>query len=148
MILRPAPVQVVPYVPLTPVQKVAVALEILADYVRVRWLLRSRDLRGALATLRARRRAPVAEPGSLTAEEIGVRLGYLVWSTLRLLPTDSRCLMQALVLSAVLARRGLDGELVIGVKSDPEFEAHAWIEHNGCALLPHSDYTDTRLVEV
>jgi hypothetical protein len=147
----PVPVQIIPDVPLTPMQRFAMAFEILTEYLRVRWLLRRSDFRTAVTRLRATRRSTaleVLEPGTRKAEHIGARLGRLVWKTLRLLPTDSRCLMQALVLTAVLARRGLDGDLIIGVKTDPEFEAHAWIEHRGAALLPHEDYSDTRLVEV
>jgi hypothetical protein len=147
----PVPVRIVADVPLSPSQKVALAVEVLADYVRVRWLLRTSDFQAVVARLRAT--APAAgmeaiDPGSRMAEHVGVRLGHVVWKTLRRLPTDSRCLVQALVLTAVLARRGLDGELIIGVRSDPEFTAHAWIEHKGLALLPHEEYTETRLVEV
>lgn len=145
------PVQLVADVPLRPLQKLAMGLEILGEYVRVRWLLRRSDFRTVVARLRATPRAegsePV-EPGGRKAQHFGVRLGRLVWMTLRPLPTDSRCLMQSLVLTAVMARRGLDGQLVIGVRNEAGFEAHAWIEHCGIALLPHGDYTDTRLVEV
>jgi hypothetical protein len=147
----PVSVQVVADVRLSPLERVAMACEILAEYVRVRWLLRRSDFQTAVARLRATPRAPGQEtlvPGSRLAEHIGARLGRLVWKTLRVLPTDSRCLMQALVLTAVLARRGLDGDLIIGVRTEPEFEAHAWIEHRGLALLPHEEYSETRLVEV
>jgi hypothetical protein len=144
------PVRVIPFVPLAPGQKVLLAIELLLSYARVRWLLRTSDLQTTLARLRAtpRRAHSSIEPGSVEAELVGVRLGYLVWSTLRLLPTDSRCLMQALVLTAALARRGLQGELIIGVKSEPEFAAHAWVEHRGTPLLPHEEYDERRLVEV
>jgi transglutaminase superfamily protein len=145
------PVRIVADVPLTRGQRVAMALEILADYVRVRWLLRTADFQTVVRRLRATPPAPGMEaiaPGTRKAEHIGARLGNVVWKTLRRVPTDSRCLVQALVLTAALARRGLHGELIIGVKSDPEFTAHAWIEHGGLPLLPHEEYTDTRLVEV
>lgn len=149
--IRARPVQLVADVPLRPLQKLAIALEILGEYARVRWLLRRSDFRAVVARLRATPRAagtePV-EPGSRLARHFGIRLGRLVWMTLKPLPTDSRCLMQALVLTALMARRGLEGRLVIGVRSEAEFEAHAWIEHCGTALLPHQDYADTRLVEV
>jgi hypothetical protein len=126
-------------------------LEILVDYLRVRWLLRTLDFQTALTRLRATprcERMELLEPGSRKAEHIAARLGNLVWKTLRLFPTDSRCLMKSLVLTAVLARRGLDGDVIIGVKSEPEFTAHAWVEHRGMALLPHEQYDETRLVEV
>ena len=61
------------------------------------------------------------------------RLGYAVARTLRTLPTDSRCLVQALVLYRLLSERGIHSTLVIGARSQPEFAAHAWVEHAGRA---------------
>ncbi|MDQ3569707.1 MAG: lasso peptide biosynthesis B2 protein [Actinomycetota bacterium] len=78
----------------------------------------------------------------------GLRLGRAVSRTLRLLPTDSRCLVRSLVLTALLARRGLSSLLVIGVRSDPEFAAHAWVEHAGRPLLPPGEETFQRLLEL
>jgi hypothetical protein len=53
--------------------------------------------------------------------------------------------MQSLVLIGLLSRRGISSVLVIGVKSSPDFEAHAWVEHNDRALLPSGEFR--RLVE-
>jgi hypothetical protein len=78
----------------------------------------------------------------------GRRLGYAVVRTLRLLPTDSRCLMRSLVLTRLLARRGIAGTLVIGVRTGERFEAHAWVEHSGTPLLDPGDATFRRLVEL
>ena len=145
------PVQVIADVKLTPFETVAMAVEVLREYVRVRWLLRRSDFRTVVSELRKTPRSPAAEilePGSRKAEHIGYRLGVFVWKTLRVLPTDSRCLMQSLVLTAVMTRRGLDGQLIIGVRNDDEFQAHAWIEHRGVALLPHEEFSDNRLLEV
>jgi len=66
------------------------------------------------------------------------RLARAVQRTLSVLPLDARCLMQSLVLTALLARRGIQTELLIAVKPRDEFEAHAWVEYNGHALLPDS----------
>jgi hypothetical protein len=44
--------------------------------------------------------------------------------------------MRSLVLTRVLARRGIDSRLVIGVHPGERFAAHAWLEHDGAALLP------------
>ena len=55
-------------------------------------------------------------------------------------PLDSSARHQSLFLTAMLARRGIDSNVVIGVRSDPEFAAHAWVERNGVALLPPGDY--------
>jgi hypothetical protein len=57
--------------------------------------------------------------------------------TITVLPADSRCLMRSLVLTRLMARRGLGSTLVLSVSpQQPQFEAHAWIEHAGVALLP------------
>ena len=55
--------------------------------------------------------------------------------TLTALPADSRCLMSSLVLTRLLARRGIDSELVIAVEPGEQFGAHAWVEHDGSPLL-------------
>ena len=144
------PVRVVADVKLTPFETVAMAGEILRDYARVRWLLRRHDLPTVVARLRATTCATGDQiaPGTRLANHIGYRLGVFVWKTLRVLPTDSRCLMQSLVMTAVMSRRGLDGRLVIGVRPGDEFEAHAWVEHRGVALLPDDEYAHRRLLEV
>jgi Transglutaminase-like superfamily len=125
--------------------KLALGLEILAAYARVRWLLWRCDLVTTLKRLRGE------GPGSRAARHDdlgGQRLGNAVGRTLRVLPTDSRCLMRSLVLSSLLARRQIDSSLVIGVRSDPSFAAHAWVEQDGEALLPDGEEHYLRLVEL
>jgi Transglutaminase-like superfamily len=114
------------------VTRVVLAGEIVATYARVRWALRRRDVRAVLGELRSLSRGmrsddPVAD---------GRRLGRAVQRTLAVLPTDSRCLMQSLVLTRLLARRGIDTRLVIAVRPGQRFAAHAWVEHGEAALLP------------
>ena len=124
-------------------RKVALGVEILAAYVRARWLLRRADVLGALDALRSvippegRRARTVRED-----EVLGRRLGRAVVRVLDLLPTDSRCLVCSLVLTRLLARRGIPSALVIGVASEPAFTAHAWVETGDVPLLsPHEpDY--------
>jgi hypothetical protein len=71
-----------------------------------------------------------------------------VTKTLRVLPTDSRCLVQSLVLSRLLATRGIPSTLVIGARSDSTFMAHAWVEHGGYPLLPQEGFEEYRLLEL
>jgi hypothetical protein len=71
-----------------------------------------------------------------------------VGRTLGALPADAQCLTRSLVLTSLLARRGIASSLVIGVKPEPEFEAHAWVESNGTPLLPPNEGEFTRLVEI
>ena len=61
---------------------------------------------------------------------------------------DSRCLMQSVVLVAMLARRGAEASLVIGVRPGVDFGAHAWVELAGRALLPTFGDDFARLVEL
>ena len=66
----------------------------------------------------------------------GVRLGRAVQRTLRAVPVDARCLITALVLTRMLARRGIASSFVLGVRRQPDFAAHAWLERDNVPLLP------------
>jgi hypothetical protein len=65
----------------------------------------------------------------------GVRLGQAMGKTLRHIPFDARCLMRSLVLTRLLAMRGIEASLVIAVRSEPSFKAHAWVEADGVPLI-------------
>jgi hypothetical protein len=127
--------------------KVALGLEILAAYARVRWLLWRGDVASTLQRLRDEVSESSAQPPAWDPVS-GARLGRAVGRTLRLLPTDSRCLMRSLVLSSLLARRQVESSVVIGVRPAPRFAAHAWVEHRGQALLPSAEADYRRLVEL
>jgi hypothetical protein len=114
-------------------RKLALACEIAASYARARVNLRRGGIRGALAALRA---VPPSAGGAGDPVQTGRRLGRAVARTLAVLPADSRCLMRSLVLTELLARRGIDSRLVIAVRPGEQFAAHAWIEHDGTPLLP------------
>jgi hypothetical protein len=136
-------------VSLTPPQRIALTLEILWTYCGVRWAIRGDDLPGAVARLRRDfEAAPAVAPTEDDRHGAASRLGYVVASVLRLLPTDSRCLMRSLVLTRLLARRGVPSTLIIGVSAAPEFAAHAWVEHAGRPLLPSYGTMFARLVEL
>jgi hypothetical protein len=101
-------------------------------YIRARLALKRHGLRGALDDLR---RTPVTCHLSPVTSEAR-RYGHIVTRTLAPLPADTRCLMRSLVLTRVLARRGIESRLVIGVHPGERFAAHAWLERDGAALLP------------
>lgn len=127
--------------------KVRLGIEIIDSYVRVRvWLLRM-DLPAVVAATRAVGQ-PVPAEVELRQQAIGYRLGHVVGRTLSKLPADSRCLVRSLVLSRLLARRGIPATFVIGVKLEPEFEAHAWVESGGTPLLPPGEMAGGRLLEL
>jgi hypothetical protein len=116
--------------------------EITALFARARWTLWRADLPRALQAVRRPRgalAAGVSDPR---------RLARAVARTLPLLPGETRCLMRSLVLSGLLARRGLDSRLLIGVSPGDSFGAHAWVELDGRPLLPPGGSRFQRLVEL
>jgi Transglutaminase-like superfamily len=128
-------------------EKSGLTIEIVATYTRVRWGLRRRNLPTVVASLRARpldrcRPEVALDPGSAWA------YANAVVKVLRLLPTDSRCLVRSLVLLALLAKRGIETDLVIGVLAEPQFAAHAWLEQGGVPLLKPGRASEGRLVEL
>jgi hypothetical protein len=131
-------------------EKCSLAAEILGDYVRVRRLLWRNDLPTAAAAIRAAASAKPIDTDleGRRAQAAGVRLGKAVERTLRLVPFDSRCLVRSLVLTSMLARRGIAASVVIGVTLDPKFAAHAWVESNGIELLSPLESGEGRLIEI
>jgi Transglutaminase-like superfamily len=129
--------------------KVKLTGEILVTYVRARWWLRTKTLPEALELLRGAPLARVAPADAdATLPHMEDRLSHAVVRTLSALPSDSRCLVRSLVLSSVLARRGVRSTLVIAVNSEPSFAAHAWVERDGLALLPEGDGGFKRILEI
>jgi hypothetical protein len=129
--------------PLGAAEKAALAVEIVVAYARVRWLLRRQEFPRALELIRS---TGSGEPR--TGVGTDDRLARAVRRTLRPLPADSRCLMQSLVLTRLLARRGRGSRLVIGVTPSGQFGAHAWVERGGVALLPARERAFERLTEL
>jgi hypothetical protein len=122
--------------------RLLLAVEVTATYLATRWTLRRMPIEPAIERLRGYRPAAAAGNGALTAAErrAARRLARATLATLALLPADSRCLYRSVVLTALLARRSIDSSVVVGVRTDPKFEAHAWVECCGRPLLPDSDF--------
>jgi hypothetical protein len=131
--------------PLGPRARIALLGEILTEYVPCWQILRTKNV---VDMVKAARDVSVTHPRGPAFQEhkMALRLGRAVVKTLRLLPTDSRCLIRSLVLSRILTRRSIPHTLVIGVRNSPEFMAHAWVEHEGYPVLPAGEYT--RLTEL
>jgi hypothetical protein len=91
-----------------------------------------------LAGLRATRRLLeryAGGPGTQTPMEPAV-VARMVSVAARHGLVRPHCLPSALTLEALLRRRGWAPELRLGVrKHEGGFEAHAWIEHEGIALM-------------
>jgi hypothetical protein len=129
------------------VSRLPLGAEVLRTYVRVHRANRRADVRRVLRDLRAGPRTITVEPAAVA--RTAARLAGATQRVLRLIPADTRCLNQSLVLSALLARRGIDSRVVIGVSSSQEaFGAHAWVEVDGRPLLARERDGHARLVEL
>ena len=128
-------------------QSVALAGEIASTYLRVRWRLRRRDLAAVVSSIRTSVDQPLVIPRDEEFLTEGRRLGRRVARALDRVPWDSRCLVRSLVLVSLLARRGVEGRLLLGVRTEPEFEAHAWVEVGGEPLLDPGPWRHGRLAE-
>lgn len=129
--------------PIPRTAKLRLALEILCTYPRVRWLMWRHDVPTVVRTLRGEGQLAT----DLRRQVTGKRLGQAAARTLAIMPFDSRCLVRSLVLVRMLAKRGIESTLVIGVDVEPIFSAHAWVESGGRALLEPMD-GGSRLLEV
>lgn len=121
--------------PLTMRDRLRLVAEVLRTYPPALRDLRTNDLVGMVAAARlvtAKRPDVCAE----LERPLAIRLGRAVTLTLKPLPTDSRCLIQSLVLSRMLTKRSIESTVVIGVQPGEEFAAHAWVEHEGRPVLP------------
>jgi hypothetical protein len=134
---------------LSHVERLRLAAEILAAYVRARRELRRAPIADVVASLRSRpQSAPASGGDALAMPAEARRLGRAVTRLLALVPGDTRCLARSLVLTRLLARRGIPAKLVIGARAKPEFLAHAWVEHAGDPVLAPGDGSFGRLVEL
>ena len=128
--------------------KIALAVEVARLYVLARWLLVRRGLQSAVGALRGGLRAHSAAGSEQLRFVRGARFGHAVIRVLRVLPADDRCLMRSLVLTGLLARRGVYAKLVIGVRPNPTFAAHAWVEVDGLPVLEANEQEYHRLLEL
>jgi hypothetical protein len=132
--------------PLGAAERGRLAAEILAAYVGARRELGRNPIAKVVDRLREEARRPRVRAAD-TLEEAR-RLGRAVSRTLALAPGDTRCLVRSLVLIRLLSRRGLAARLVIGARAEPDFLAHAWVEHEGEPVLPTGEGSFGRLVEL
>jgi hypothetical protein len=130
--------------PLTTLQRASLVREIVVTYAVVRWQVRRRDLPAVVADLRVRGRS--GRP--VTLDDDPRRLAAIAERVLARLPGDSRCLTRSLVVLAMLARRGIEVQLILAARPTPTFAAHAWVERDGDPLLPTRGFGDARLTEL
>jgi len=143
---RDAPVRYVHVQRLSPTARVRLAIEILAAYAQSRRALSRAPIADVVAGLRSRSPSAATPAAQSLAE--AHRLGRAVTRLLSHVPGDTRCLVRSLVLTRLLASRGIQAKLVIGARTTPEFIAHAWVEHDGEPVLDPGDEPFGRLVEL
>ncbi len=131
---------------LSQTQRARLAVEILAAYAQARRALRREPIETVVARLRSRSPA-VSEPPAGSLEQAR-RLGWAVARLLHYVPGDTRCLARSLVLTRLLARRGIPAKLVIAARAEPRFLAHAWVECASEPVLDPGDDSFGRLVEL
>jgi hypothetical protein len=136
---------------LSPLARVRLAGEILGAYVQARRCLRHAPIASVVETLRSQALPPPFPAATAAVDdtlEEARRLGLAVARILALVPGDTRCLVRSLVLTRLLARRGIPAKLVIGARAAPDFFAHAWVECAGHPVLWPGDRSLGRLVEL
>jgi Transglutaminase-like superfamily len=127
--------------------RASLAVEVFAAYLTVRRRISRAELPPLVTALRAGQRPGTYHDTAALDGDLSLRLGFAVQTLLRHAPGDGLCLVRALVLTRLLARRQISARLVIGVRSEPSFSAHAWVEYRGRPLLP-TDAAHERLVEL
>jgi Transglutaminase-like superfamily len=131
---------------LSQAERIRLAGEILTAYIRARRALRRAPVAAVVTSLRSE--SFHSTPPTADTLEEARRLGHAVTRTLTFVPGDTRCLARSLVLTRLLARRGISAKLVIGTRPAPDFLAHAWVEHAGDPVLLPGDGSFGRLVEL
>lgn len=101
-------------------------------------------IRAGLTTIR-RLRGPIAGYGIradpvTSSDPARVWAAVAVFETLRpFVPRLGRCLPHSLYMREFLRLQGIATTLVFGVRTRP-FEAHCWVEHEGCVLNDAADH--------
>lgn len=104
------------------------------------WALR----RQGLGRVQERLLGPVSARGGLVTDLARAeRLAWIVLVASAYGPWPANCLHRAVCLTWYLHRRGLVGELRIGVRQgdDRPLDFHAWVEHDGNVLGDRRDVT-------
>ena len=114
------------------------SLEAAAYLVWARLALRRR----ALAEVRRQLgKSPAVPPRPPSDEDLetALGLGRTTQAVARRLPFHCTCLVQAVALTAMLRRRGLDADFRLGVRQagigDSRITAHAWVEYDHTVVL-------------
>lgn len=114
--------------------KIATALMGAASLIRLLGLRRAARLAFDLAD-----RLPPARESPLSSVALAAAHGQMIARVAEGMPVKPRCLPRALVLAALLRRRGIAAELWLGAGTGERFDAHAWIEIDGVPICEAGD---------
>ena len=76
------------------------------------------------------------------------RVGRIVTRAARLLPWHPSCLRQSLATRWLLARRGIDSMMLLGVSDPSNMNAHAWITVHGHTVVGRQARTFTPVAAI
>lgn len=114
------------------------SLEAAAYLVWARLALRRRALSEVRRQLSRSPAAPPRPPSGKDLETAMI-LGRTTLAVAQRLPFHCTCLVQAVALTAMLRRRGLDADFRLGVRQagvgDSRIAAHAWVEYGQTVVL-------------
>lgn len=113
---------------------VAAALGVVAALVSLVGLRRSANLTWWLAA-----RLPPPRVTSLAPRPFAETRARAIALIAERMPMRPRCLPRALLLAALLRRRGIAAELCLGTRITGAFDAHAWIEMGGVPVSEAAD---------
>jgi len=89
----------------------------------------------AIAEWSSRTPAPISAANGEAKAEAGRNIPRMAAAAARNLPFRTNCLEQSLVLWWLLRRRRVAADMRIGAKKEANrFQAHAWVEFEGCVI--------------
>lgn len=103
--------------------------------------LRRKGLTAVQDRLLGGRACVQAPPSAQERRELADRLAWCVQVAAAYGPWPANCLQRSVVLCWFLHRRGLTGDLRMGVRrgDDGALDFHAWVEHDGVVLAERRD---------
>lgn len=121
-----------PSPPAPPARGLGTVAETLAIVCRTQYYLKARSLKAVLDdTISRRPRKPILDAGDTESRLLNEVRAFL--KARKLVPMDTRCLLDSLSMVIFLARRRLYANIVFGVTGDP-FTAHCWAQAGDLVL--------------
>lgn len=84
-------------------------------------------------------RLPAPRASPLAPGALATGLAQMIARVAQDMPVVPRCLPRALLLAALLRRRGIAADLWLGARVGGDFDAHAWVEIDGAPINEAAD---------